>query len=158
MSARLPRHVRDAHHRRGRQGSARGGRSGASLHERFSVREGQPVCRTDVPSRPVALPDASRRRERTRPVRAHHVGRGARRDRGTIERDPRLGARTSSDPAVLIRRHDGLGAGELHRPPILSYARRVEARSYDLLDARDRRDAHDRRREHRRGRRRHSGQ
>ena len=128
-------------------------RSRPSVHAGIPLHEGQPVPRAHVPPRAAAASAAPRRTERRRPVRAR--SRGTRRSTRSpprltsIARSPR---RPAGDPAVLVRRHDGLRAGLVDGPAVLPPARRIEARSHDLLDGRHGGHAHDRRREHRRRR------
>ncbi len=75
------------------------------------------------------------------------LGRGARRHRGTAE--GHRAARPASDRAVQLRRHDGAGAGREHGGALLPQARRVAARSHDLLERRQRSAGRHLRRAHR---------
>ena len=62
-------------------------------------------------------------------------------------------ARPAGDPALQLRRHDGLCAGREHGPALLPQARRVAARPHDLLDGRRRGAGGDARRQARHARR-----
>ncbi len=137
-----------------RSRDARRRRSRAPVHERLSVRQGQPLRRAHLPSRTAcsARCDAWAPKEAAGSSRC----RGTRRWRTIAARltdDRAIAGRAAGDPAVLVRRHDGHGAGLVHGPPVLPPARRVEARPHDLLHGRHRGHAHDGRRQHRRRRR-----
>ena len=99
VSARLPRHLRDARHRRGRPRHARRRRSRPSVHARLSLREGESLRRAHVSPRPAAVSAAPRRAKGQRTVRADLVGRGARRDRRAAERD--RASRADGPQAIL---------------------------------------------------------
>lgn len=86
------------------------------------------------------------------------VGRGDRRDRDALERDPRVGRGAAGDPSVLVRGDDGHDPGLVDGSAVLPYHRRFASRSHDLFDPRHRRHAHDARREHRRRPRRNAAE
>ena len=132
LPARLPGYVCDACDGRKWPRDRDPGRAGSSDHRRHAVHEGRALSRPDIFARPVALSDAQGRRKGRRPLRAHLVGRGARRDRRSLCGDRRFGGRTAGDPAVQLCGHDGAAAGLVDGSPFLPSSRRVAARSHDL--------------------------
>ncbi len=106
----------------------------SSADRRHALHEGRPLSGTDLLGRARALPDASRGQEGRRPIRAHLLGRGARRDRGEVRRDRRFGRWPAGHPAVLVRGDDGPPAIRLDGSPVFPSPRRVAPRPDDLCD------------------------
>ena len=148
MPARLPRHVRAAHDGAGRARHRHPRRARPPRDGRRPLHEGRALPRPHVLRPARAAPDAARRPQGRRPVRAHHVGRGARDDRGKVRRDRRVARRARGDRAVQLCRHDGPAAVRVDGPPLLPPAGRVAARPHDLRRRRQGRlDRDDRRRD-----------
>src|SRR5581483_9790793 len=85
------------------------------LYGRGRLRQGRPLCRAHPSPRAAGLSDAPHRTERLRAVRAYLLGRGAGRDRSTLQ-SGRARVRTGIRLALLLRRHHGPGDARRHQP------------------------------------------
>ena len=131
VPARLPRHLRDARHRRRRPGDRGPGRPRPPLHARRPVREGQQLRGQGLRRRPPAVPDAPDRAQGQRPVRADQLGRRARRDHRAVPGRSRR-ARPGGDHAGQLPRHRGHPQRAQRRGPVLQPDGRHDQRA-DLL-------------------------
>ncbi len=88
----------------------------ADLHGRRGLRQGRPLCRAHPSPGAGDVSDAPDGTERLRPVCADFLGRGAGRDRRSLQ-PGRARVRRGIDLAVLLRRHDGAGDARRPQPP-----------------------------------------
>ena len=149
VPARLSRHLRHARHGRERPRGGDRGRSVASDDARHALHQGCALPRPHLfgSARPASV--AARRAQGRRKVRAHQLGRGTDHHRRALQGHRGVGRRTAGDPAVQLRGHHGPAAIRLDGSALLSQARRIAARSHDLLVGRQGRIYRDDRRGHR---------
>ena len=156
--ARLSRHVCDARHNSRRKSHSRRRRPGSPLHSRISLRESESLRRAHVSH---GSPDAStpaHRQERRGTLRAHHLGRGARRGRGAARRHRPLRRRPAVDSPLLVLRYARAHPGRHDGSSLFPSPRRIDARSHDLLDGGRSGTQDDAGREHRRRSRGNAGE
>ena len=133
VPARLPGHMRVARYGRERPRDRGRRRSVASDNARHALHKGCAVPRPHLfgPARSPSI--ATHRSQGRRQVRAHQLGRGINRHRHALQGDRCVGRWTTGDPAVQLRGHHGLAAIRVDGSTLLSQARRIAARSHDLL-------------------------
>ena len=136
LPARLPGYVRAARQRRGRARGRIAGDPDAPDNARHALHQGRALSRAHLfrPARAASV--APRRRQGRRPLRADQLGRGAGHDCRALQGHRRLARRTTGDRPVQLRGNDGLAAIRLDGPALFQQARRIAARSDDLLDGR----------------------
>ena len=142
MRPRLPRHLRHAGHGRERQGHQGPGRPRPPVHPGRPVREGQRLHHPHLqprPGAPAAPPDGPEGRG---PVRAHRLGRGARRDRRPVPLDHRR-VRRPGDPALQLPGDGGNPQRPDRRRPVLPPPGGDRQRADVLRLGRDHRLPHD---------------
>src|SRR6185312_13818718 len=113
---------------------ARRWRSRTSIYAGISLRESESIRRAHLSRRPPYGTAAACRPKGARTVRAHLVGRRTRRDRRSPYGNRAIRRWTASHSPILVRGHDGPRARLIDGSPLLSFARRVEARSDHLFD------------------------
>ena len=131
LSARLPRHLRDADHGQRRRNRQRARQPGPSVHTGRPVRQGQRLREPGLQREPGAHPAAPDRREGRRRVSADRLGRGPRGDFGPLDRNHRA-RRARCHPALQLSRHRGHPERAERRRRLLQQARRDRGRA-DLL-------------------------
>src|SRR5437773_1355277 len=130
LSSRLSVRLQPRPHRRGRPSHGCHGQPRPSLHAGGDLRQGARICRARSFAAACAYPAPAGGREGEGRVRADLLGRGDRRDRTALARDPRR-RRRRGDPAVLVRGVDGPGP-VLRGPPLLPRARCEPPGPHDL--------------------------
>src|SRR5437867_1039890 len=130
LSSRLSVVLQPPRHRRGRPSHVRHRQPRPSVHAGCDLRQGARVRRARSFTAACAHPAPARGSEGNGRVRADLLGRGDRRNRAALARDPGR-RRRRGDPAVLLRGLDGPGP-VLRGPPPLPRARDVPSRPHDL--------------------------
>ena len=137
VPARLPRHLRAAHHGRERARDQGRRRSRPSDDARRAVHQGRALSRAHLFRRARAASAAPGRAPRAK-ASFERISWDEALDTiaSRFRRNRRLARRPAGDSPLQLRRHDGTAAIRLDGSALLSQARRVAARSHDLRDGR----------------------
>ena len=130
LPARLPRHLRPAHHGGKRRGHPRAGQPRPPAHRWRAVHQGLPLHRAQLPPRAHPHAPQAHGPQGQRPVCTRQLERSPGRDHAASRRHRSTQPR--GHPSLQLRGHHGHGAGRRHGPALFSPPGRIATRPHHL--------------------------